>query len=68
MQTKFIELTPTKCRQTHYINPIMICNITEYSDSSNVYTIGGQVIEVKENFQEIKKLIEDTEKFTLITK
>ena len=55
MQTKFIELTSTKCRQTHYINPIMICNITEYCDSSNVCTIGGQVIEVKENFQEIKK-------------
>jgi hypothetical protein len=46
----------------------MICNITEYSDFSIVYTIGGQVINVKESPDEIKKLVEDAEKFTLITK
>ena len=68
MQTKFIELNSAAGDLKHHINPIMICNITEYSDSSNVCTIGGQVFEVKENFQEIKKLIEDSEKFTLITK
>jgi len=46
----------------------MICNITEYDNFSIVYTIGGQVINVKESPEQIKKLIEDSEKFTLITK
>jgi hypothetical protein len=30
--------------------------------------MGGQVINVMENYEEIKKLIEDSEKWTLITK
>ena len=68
MQNKFIELNSTAGDLKHHINPIMICNITEYSDSSIVYTIGGQVINVKESFQEIKDLIKKSESFTLITK
>jgi hypothetical protein len=68
MQNKFIELNSAAGDLVHHINPIMICNITEYDNFSIVYTIGGQVINVKENPNEIKKLIEDSEKFTLITK
>jgi hypothetical protein len=68
MQNKFIELNSAVGNLKHHINPIMICNIAEYSDFSIVYTIGGQVINVKESPEQIKKLIEDSEKFTLITK
>ena len=69
MQTKFIELNSSGTRNLkHYVNPIMICNISEQNSSSIVYTMGGQVIPVKESYEEIKKLIEDSEKFTLITK
>lgn len=68
MQNKYIELNSAEGELKHYINPVMICNITEYNNVSIVYTIGGQVINVKETFYEIKKLIEDAEKFVLITK
>lgn len=68
MQNKFIELNSAAGDLKHHVNPIMICNITEYNDFSIVNTIGGQVLNVKESPQEIKKLIEDSEKFTLITK
>lgn len=68
MQNKYIELNSAAGELKHYINPVMICNITEYDNFSIVYTIGGQVINVKESYYEIKKLIEDSEKFTLITK
>jgi hypothetical protein len=46
----------------------MICSIEDCGSFSNVYTIGGNVIEVEENPEQIKKLIEDSEKWTLITK
>jgi len=68
MQNKYIELNSAAGDLKHHINPIMICNITEYDNFSIVYTIGGQVINVKESPEQIKKLIEDSEKFTLITK
>jgi hypothetical protein len=68
MQTKFIELNSVTGDLKHHINPIMICNITEHSDFSVVYTIGGQVIYVKESHQEIKDLIKMSESFTLTTK
>jgi hypothetical protein len=68
MQTKFIELNSTAGDLKHHINPIMICNITEYSDSSIVYTIGGQIINVKESVEDIKIQIKMSESFTLITK
>jgi len=71
MQIKFIELTSfgvSRCGRSHHINPIMICSIEDCGSFSNVYTIGGNVIEVEENPEQIKKLIEDSEKWTLITK
>ena len=68
MQNKFIELNSAAGDLKHHINPIMICNITEHSDFSVVYTIGGQVLNVKESPQEIKDLIKKSESFTLITK
>ena len=68
MQIKFIELNSVTGNFKHHVNPIMICNITEQSNSSIIYTMGGQVINVMENYEEIKKLIEDSEKWTLITK
>ena len=68
MQTKFIELNSAAGDLKHHINPIMICNITEYSDFSNVYTIGGQVINVKESVEDIKIQIKMSESFTLTTK
>jgi hypothetical protein len=68
MQNKFIELNSITDTFKHHVNPIMICNIAEYDSFSIIYTIGGQVINVKESIDEIKKLIGDTEKFTLITK
>ena len=68
MQTKFIELNSAEGDLKHHINPIMICNITEYSDFSNVYTIGGQVINVKESVEDIKIQIKMSESFTLTTK
>jgi hypothetical protein len=68
MQTKFIELNSAAGDLKHHINPIMICNITEYIDSSIVYTIGGQIINVKESVEDIKIQIKMSEGFTLITK
>ena len=68
MQTKFIELNSTGFNLKHNINPIMICNITDCGSHSTIYTIGGQVIEVKETPQEIKELIQKSETFNLITK
>ena len=68
MENKFIQLKSSVEDISYHINPIMICGITEYEFHSVIHTIGGQVYHVKENAEDIKKLIKMSESFTLITK
>ena len=68
MQTKFIELTSGNFK--HHINCMMICGITKNKNANytTINMMGGQVYSVTETDEEVLKLIEDSEKFTLITK
>ena len=65
---KFIKLKPTNGKFNYYVNSMMICGIMEYDDQRVIHTIGGQVYNVVETYQEILKLIEDSEKITIINK
>jgi uncharacterized protein YlzI (FlbEa/FlbD family) len=49
---------------------MMICGITknENANHTTINMMGGQVYSVTETTEEVLKLIEDAEKFTLITK
>lgn len=68
MQNKFISMNASTGKLSYHINTMMICGITKYEEFSIINTIGGQVYSVKETPDEIMKLIENSEKWTLITK
>jgi hypothetical protein len=63
---KFIKLKPISGNFNYYINSMMICGMSEYDDHRVIHTIGGQVYNVVETYQEILKLIDDSEKITII--
>lgn len=68
MKNKFIELNSGNFK--HHINCMMICGITKNKNASHttINMMGGQVYSVTETAEEVLKLIEDSEKWTLITK
>jgi hypothetical protein len=63
---KFIMLTPDVGDLKYYVNSMVICGITEYEKFRVIHTMGGQVYTVKETPEQIFKLIDDSNKFTLI--
>jgi hypothetical protein len=65
---KFIKLNPTNGKFNYYVNSMMICSIMEYDNQRVIHTIGGQVYNVVDTYEEIMKLIEDSEKITIINK